>query len=300
VPEQDQDSKLLRRTIGVAVAVTIIVVVAAVLLWVRPWSPGAERRVSSAGQQKGEARTSAGTGFDTRTRPTPVPMAFGAVLVNDSRGIELGRGTPVFVCLVIESDAVKFVELGSTDAVSPIATSEGRGVVGVEWEPIPPPASIVEPGRPVTLTWVARTAIPAGRYSVTFAQEVPVLQLVKAGLSAFRIEPGSFSVVDRADDPAVSAHYRRRVLGLRGHAHELVVALEAAVKADPSSPALRRELVDALDQAGRPAEALSQLERLAAEIQDRQVKAQPSTPPEMPDWVVFRLAELRQRADSKK
>jgi hypothetical protein len=301
VPEQDQDPKLLRQPIVAAVIVTVAVIAAAVLFWMRPWSRDSGTTAPTAGQPSATAVTAVTAGFDKRGRPTPGPLVFGTVLVNDNRAIELGRGTPVFVCLVLEPPPERTVAIAGADTVGPVVVSTaGSANPAIEWERLPSPAPLLAPDRPVTLVWIARTAIPAGRYSVTFTGGASLLKLVDAGLSAVRIEPGSLTIINRADDPRLTSHYQRRVLGLRGRTGELVATLESASKTDPSNLAIRRELVDALDQAGRAAEALHQLELLAAEIQDREIRTKPSIPPEMPDWVVFRLAELYQRANPAK
>ena len=132
-----------------------------------------------------------------------------------------------------------------------------------------------------------------------FAAE-PAETLAEAGLSAVRIDAASLVVRAEADTPDEAARAARRVMGLRGRHDERIAAVRAALAREPDRLSLGRELVEALDAAGRPAEALNELLGIAQRFQKRQAAANPAAPEELPDWMLLRFAELEQRTKTAK
>lgn len=294
MPDQNQGSKLLRRAAWLAAFVIVAAIAAAVWLYPRMFTgPRVPAETSGAGTAGAGAAGNAG---DAPTRATPAaPIVFGSVLVNDLRAAEIGPGTPMFVACVIEAHPTATVTVSGLAQVRPLVTAKGREVP-LEWDALPPPAGPLAPGNTLTLTWMAKTPPPPGAYDVAVPGATAALRLADAGLTSARIDAASLVVRQDADAPGDAARAARRILALRGRHDELVGSLQAALKQEPDSLSLGRELVNALDGAGRSTEALDELLRLAMRLQQQRAVASPSAPEDLPDWIILGLADLQARA----
>jgi len=300
VPDQDQSSQLLKRAAWLAVIVIVAAIAAAVWMYPRLARSGAARQTAGTGAAPGGSGTGAAAGAATlRLSDAPAPVVFGSVLVNDLRVAEVGRGTPIAVACVLEAHPTATVAVAGLSDLRPAVTANGQAVPS-EWDALPAPTGPLAPRRSLMLVWIAKTPLPPGTYEVGVPGMPAALRLAEAGLTGARIDAASLVVRAEADTPDEAARAARRIMGLRGRHDERIAAVRAALVREPDRLSLGRELVEALDAAGRPAEALNELLGIAQRFQKRQAAANPAAPEELPDWMLLRFAELEQRTKTAK
>lgn len=235
---------------------------------------------------------------EPHARPVEPRLVHGTVMVNDVPAATVGRGTPVYVCLILDPLPDTTVAAAPAEARLLVSDAVGRPV-SVEWAMAPVTAPALEPGRSMLLAWTAVSAFEPGQYRIALVEPPAWLGLQAAGATGVRVATASLTVTTAPDARRVVAHHERRVLALQGRLAEWLTRIETDLKADPSDHAVASEYVDALDQAGRTAEALTALRVLASDMQKIQERVRPGIATELPDWVVFKLAELEARNSAR-
>ncbi|MDO9509421.1 MAG: hypothetical protein Q7I97_08845 [Thermovirgaceae bacterium] len=211
-----------------------------------------------------------------------------AVLVNDSRCVSLDSGSPIFMqCVFSAPGAEGEVPLPSAEGIAIDLADSGGSWVVTDWTPLGTPPETVPQGQTVTMAWQASQQLPGGDYLM--AVIMPPYYSPEAGLSGTYCEPASFSVLETPPNEYRNAMFARRIKMLAGKTGEVLAELQRLSAASPDDNSLRMELVDALDSAGRSAEARKELLEAAYRMtHDESGKRTGPVPPS----IAFRLEEL--------
>lgn len=214
-----------------------------------------------------------------------------AVLVNDSKSISLDSGSPIFMqCVFSAPGAEGDVSLPSAESIAIDLSDSGGSWVVTDLTPLGTPPETLPQGHTVTMAWQVTSPLPAGDYRLDYI--MPPYYSPDAGLKGTYSEPASFSVLDTPPNDYRNAMFARRVKVLAGNTGEVLAELQRLSAASPEDSSLRLEFVDALDAAGRSAEAKKELLEVAYLMtHDGSGKRTGPVPPS----IAIRLEELNGR-----
>lgn len=215
------------------------------------------------------------------------------VLANDARYIALDSDSPIYMqCVFSAPGADGEVSLPRAERIAiDLLDAEGSWVV-TDWTPLGMPPETVPQGQTVIMAWQASRPLPRGEYRL--AVIMPPEYSPGAGLSGTYSESASFSVLDTPPNEYRNAMFDRRVRMLAGKTGEVLAELQKLLADSPDDNSLRLELVDALDAAGRSAEARKELLAVAYNMtHDGSGKSIGPVPPS----IALRLEELNGKVD---
>ena len=237
-----------------------------------------------------------------RSRPVPKPIgaitrepsrATCTVLVNSMRTAKLSPQAPLYIEAVLSHASTETqIPLPDSDAWHPVVRDAEGNSVDAEFAPLLTPEDASSARQSVTFAWSAQADLAAGSYRVELSlpNDYPPRD---SSISGVEIEPAWVEIADGATTSAQNDRYARRALAIQGRHDQLVTKLRGLIEEKPDELSLRLELVEALDGTENAAAAEKELLEFGYRLQQ-----QSSRDWTIPDWLAFRLSDLRAKVDS--
>ena len=236
--------------------------------------------------------------------PTPkvqLPSLLCVVRVNESRGMRLDRGSPLYVQFIFSNPLKdRSISLVAVEKLKPIVRDADGTELSISWQPVGPVDRSLGPRTNAVYTWQAAEKVgkleklTVGTYHVTI--DLPkTFPPPACGLDGVHIEPAVLKIVDTPPNAKRNAAFTRRLDLLAGRHEQLIRQLRGEIADSPGDNLpLRMELIDALDAAGQSDDARKELLDVGYEIQH----VEKGKLRAIPAWLAFRLADLKARSKS--
>jgi len=264
--------------------------------------PVAERETEEvAASPLAPATTDEPAAKPNRSRPVPKPIgpitrkpgrATCTVLVNSMRNAKLAPQAPLYIEAVLSHPSTETqLPLPDSDALRPVVRDAKGDKVDAEFAPLLTPEDASSARQSLTFAWSAQADLAAGSYHVELSlpDDYPPQD---SGVSGVEIEPAWIEIADGATTSAQNDRYARRALAIQGKLDQLVTELRGLIDEKPDELSLRLELVEALDGGENASAAEEELLEFGYRLQQQSGRDWT-----IPDWLAFRLFDLRAKAD---
>lgn len=229
-------------------------------------------------------------------RPAPRVFLRGNVLINGSRTSVITNDIPLYTqCAFFSPKQSHDLTFSGLDTIKPILLNEKGQATEIRWTLLPSGDTALKPGQYLTLFWMADSAPPPGKYSLTLQISNEVIPMRGSGISEVKIEPAYLTIHEGTADSALLALYERRILLLKGEMEKLQEKIMSGLAEDPDNPDLRLELVDALALSGDNIQAAEEMANLITAVERRQKELNPGEESHIPDWMLLYLEKLRRK-----
>lgn len=237
-----------------------------------------------------------------RSRPASKPIgpitrkpgrATCTVLVNSMRNAKLSPQAPLYIEAVLSHPSTDTqIPLPDSDALRPVVRDAKGDSVDAEFTPLLIPEDNSSAGQSLRFAWSVQADLAAGSYHIELSlpDDYPSED---SDISGVEVEPAWIEIADHATTAARNDRYVRRALAIEGKHDQSVTELRGLIEEKPDELSLRLELVDALDGAENAVAAEKELLEFGYRLQQ-----QSGLDWTMPDWLAFRLSDLRAKADS--